>query len=163
MVSEARDGWPAAAARCTVPAMLRISLVLAAVLAVALPATVASAGSSSTQLHVFFPKDCQHNVFKPKSIVVTCADANFMIKKITYSSYGTKSAKGSGTASVNGCDPNCAAGTFQSYPVTFALSRVGQCGDVPQFRRLTVTFTGAKPKGQAKTLVQPFRCGIPPA
>ena len=73
--------------------MLRFSLALGAVLAIALPASVASAGSGSTQLRVFFPKDCQHNVYKPKSFVVTCADANFVVKNVDYSRYGTKSAR----------------------------------------------------------------------
>jgi hypothetical protein len=143
--------------------MLRLPLALAAVVAMALPVAAASAaGSSSDQLRVFFPKDCQHNVYKPKSVIVTCADANFAIKKITYSSYGTKKARGTGTASINTCEPNCAAGTFQSFPVRFVMSRVGQCGDVPQFRRLTVTFTGKRPTGQSRTLRQPFTCAIPP-
>jgi len=142
--------------------MLRISVALGAILAIALPASVASAGSGSNQLRVFFPKDCQHNVYKPKSFVVTCADANFVVNKVDYSRYGTRSARGTGTASINTCNPNCAAGKFKNYPVSFTLSKVRQCGDVPQFRRLTIRFTGKKPKGQARQMRQPFQCAIPP-
>lgn len=143
--------------------MKRIPLALAAVLAVALPVTVATTAGASTKLRVFFPNDCVNNKYKPKSFVVTCADSNFSVEKIKYSSYGAKSAKGTGTAVVNTCDPNCAAGTDKSYPVKFTFSRVRQCGDVPQFRRATITFTGARPTGMAKTTVQPFTCAIPPA
>ena len=143
--------------------MLRFSLALGAVLAIAVPASVASAGSGSTQLRVFFPKDCQHNVYKPKSFVVTCADANFVVKKVDYTRYGTRTARGTGTASVNTCNPSCVAGTFKSYPVTFRLSRVRQCGDVPQFRRLTIRFTGKKPRGEDRAARQPFTCAIPPS
>jgi hypothetical protein len=143
--------------------MKRISLVLAAVFAVAVPVTAATTAGASTKLRVFFPSDCQHNKYKPKSFVVTCADANFTVKKVKYSAYGTKTAAGTGTASVNTCDPDCASGTFKSYPVKLTLSRVKQCGDVPQFTRAKITFTGARPAGQSKTLVQPFTCAIPPA
>jgi hypothetical protein len=140
--------------------MLRISLVLGAVLAIALPASVASA--QSDKLRVFFPKDCQQNVYKPKSFVVTCADANFEVRKVKYSSYGEKVARGTGTARINDCEPNCAAGTFKKYPVRFKLSRVRQCGDVPQFRRLTVVFTGDRPAGEDRRMRQPFRCADAP-
>jgi hypothetical protein len=143
--------------------MLRISLALGAILAIALPASVASAGSGSDKLHVFFPKDCQNNVYKPKSFVVTCADANFTVKKVDWSRYGTKSARGTGTARINTCDPSCVAGTFKSYPISVTLSRVRQCGDVPQFRRLTVRFTGKRPKGFDRRMRQPFQCAIPPS
>jgi hypothetical protein len=141
--------------------MFRISLALAAVVAIAGPAASASAAGSDN-LRVFFPKDCQHNVFKPKAFVVTCADANFSVKRVKYTSYGAKRAAGTGVAVVNTCEPSCVAGTFQNFPVKFTLSRVRQCGDVPQFRRLTVTFTGKRPQGQSKTLRQPFTCAIPP-
>lgn len=143
--------------------MLRFSLALGAILAIALPASVASAGSGSTKLRVFFPKDCQNNVYKPKSFVVTCADANFVVKDVEYSHYGKKTAHGTGTASINTCNPSCVEGTFKSYPVQFTLSRVRQCGDVPQFRRLKLTFTGKKPKGQSRVMRQPFQCAIPPS
>lgn len=135
-----------------------IALSAAAALAV-VPATGASA---STKLHVFFPKDCQHNAYKPKSIVVTCADANFLVKRISWKSYGSKTAHGTGTASVNTCDPSCVAGKFKSYPVRVALSRVRQCGDVPQFTRLRVTFTHRRPKGMDRVETQKFACAIPP-
>ena len=143
--------------------MLRFSLALGAILAIALPASVASAGSGSNRLRVFFPKDCQHNVYKPKSFVVTCADANFVVKKVDYSRYGTRSARGTGTASINTCEPSCVAGKFKNDPVSFTLSRVRQCGDVQQFRRLTIRFTGKRPQGQRRVMRQPFQCAIPPS
>ena len=142
--------------------MLRISLALGAILAIALPAS-AFAGSGSDKLHVFFPKDCQTNVYKPKSFVVTCADANIMVKKVDYSRYGEKTARGTGTARINTCDPSCVEGTFKNYPVSFKLSKVRQCGDVPQFRRLTIRFTGTKPKGQRRVMRQPFICANAPS
>jgi hypothetical protein len=142
--------------------MKRISLALAAVIVVAVPVTAATTAGASTKLRVFFPNDCQHNKYKPKSFVVTCADANFTVKKVKYSAYGATSAKGTGTASLNTCEPDCASGTFKSYPVKLTLSRVKQCGDVPQFTRARITFTGARPAGQSKSLSQPFTCAIPP-
>jgi hypothetical protein len=137
--------------------MGRILIILATVLATVVPATVASA-----QLRVFFPRDCETNAYKPKSITVTCADDNFRVTKIRWSSYGVRSANGRGTARVNNCDPNCVEGTFASYPAKLRLTRVRQCGDVPQFTRLVLTFTGQRPEGMARTERQLFGCADPP-
>ncbi len=146
--------------------MLRSTLALAAAVA-ALAAPVASASSASTsQVRVYFPRDCQHNAYKPRSIVVTCADANFVLKRVRYSTYGPKGARGTATASINSCTPSCVAGKFHDYKVTFTmghLSRNGQCGDVQQFQRLTIRFTGSRPKGEKRTLTQRFPCAIPPS
>lgn len=146
--------------------MLRSTLALAAAVA-AIAAPVASASSASTsQVRVYFPRDCQHNAYKPRSIVVTCADANFVLKRVRYTAYGPKGARGTATASINGCMPSCVAGRFHSYRVTFTMSRLsanGQCGDVQQFRRLTIRFTGKRPKGERRSLTQRFPCAIPPA
>ena len=135
-------------------------LMLAGVLvaAVLVPPAIAQSGG----VHVFFPNDCQQNVYKPRSITVTCADSNFRVTKIRWSSYGATKAKGSGTARIDTCDPNCVSGTFHSYPATVALSKVKQCGDVPQFTRLAVTFTGTRPKGYSRVETQTFKCAEAP-
>jgi hypothetical protein len=123
------------------------------------------AGSVGAQggVHVFFPNDCQQNVHQPRSITVTCADANFRLTKIKWSSYGATSAKGTATARIDTCDPNCVSGTFKTYAVSVRLSRVKQCGDVPQFGRLTVTFNGSPPEGFDKTETQSFMCADAPS
>jgi hypothetical protein len=120
-------------------------------LAVAVPATSAT--------KVLFPKDCGKPVYKPKSIIVTCGDANNQLVKIKWESYGTDAASGSATAKVNDCQPNCASGTTKSYPAVVTLTKPKNCGGgVTQFTKLVETFTGSRPTGSKSKVTEPFPC-----
>ncbi|MES1247310.1 MAG: hypothetical protein ABUS54_06525 [Actinomycetota bacterium] len=73
---------------------------------------------------------CEHKPrVRPASAIVACADANFSIDHITWTSWGAKAAVGHGTAHANDCTPNCAAGHFHAFPVTVRLSKVVRCVD----------------------------------
>jgi type 1 fimbria pilin len=140
--------------------MFRPFLALAAVAAVAVPVVAAPAGAADNSLRVYV-SNCKTQVYKPKSITVYCADSGVVISKIKYSRYNATTAVGSGTSTVNLCDPNCAAGNTKTYKVKFTLSRVTQCGDSYQFRRLRMSYVGAKPKG-SRTVTQSFSCADAP-
>jgi len=129
-----------------------------AVAAVAIPASTASA--QNTNLRVFV-SNCKKQVYKPKTITVFCADSGVVIEKIKHTSYGAKTATGTGTANVNLCEPDCAAGKTKNFKVKFALSQVKQCGDSYQFRKLRMSYVGAKPKGD-RTINQTFPCADAP-
>lgn len=134
-------------------------LAIATAAAVAIPATAASA--QNTKLRVFV-SNCETQVYKPKSITAFCADAGVIINKVKYSSYGAKTATGTGVAAVNLCEPNCAAGKTKNFKVRFTLSKVTQCGDSYQFRRLKFTYTGkSKPKGN-RTETTSYVCADAP-
>jgi hypothetical protein len=121
---------------------------------IGMAALVGACGGSDTK--VLFPAECTDPTYKPKQIVVTCADANTVVRGITWKSYGDETAAGSGTAYVNACDPNCAAGKFQKFPATVKLSGPKDCGkDRTQFTQLVVTYTGAGP------VTQSFGCNGP--
>src|SRR5690606_9176023 len=100
-------------------------------------------------------------VYKPKSITVFCADAGVVIEKIRYRKYTSRVATGTGTATVNLCEPNCAAGNTETFRVRFKLSRVTQCGDSYQYRRLRMRYVGPKPPGD-RVIKQTYRCGDAP-
>jgi hypothetical protein len=122
--------------------------------------TSACGGGSDTK--VVFPAACATPTYKPTSIVVTCADANTVVRNITWSSYTDKSAAGTGTANVNACDPTCAAGRFQEFPAKVGLSGPTECGkDTTQFERLVLTYTGARPPGAGSTTEERFPCHGP--
>ncbi len=71
---------------------------------------------------------CEHKPrVRPASIVVACADANFYVDHIRWSSWRATGATGRGTAHLNDCTPNCAAGHFHAFPITVRLSKVVQC------------------------------------
>lgn len=133
-------------------------LAVAAVAAVAVPASTASAQNDNLRV---FVSNCEKQVYKPKTITAFCADAGVIINKVKYSSYGSKTAKGTGVAAVNLCEPNCAAGKTKNFKVRFTLSRVTQCGDSYQFRKLHFTYTGAKPKGN-RTMNTTYVCADAP-
>jgi hypothetical protein len=141
--------------------MTRLILVVIAACVTSVAAS-GPAGAQSGGVRVFFPVDCMHNVFRPQSITVACADDNFRVTKIRWASYGQSSASGSGRARIDTCDPDCVSGTFRTYRVRVQLSRVRQCGDVPQFTQLVVTFRGMPPSGFTQTERQRFQCAEAP-
>jgi hypothetical protein len=71
---------------------------------------------------------CEHLArVRPTSIVVACGDGNFSIDRLKWSSWGTRTAVGRGTAHLNDCTPNCVSGHFHTFPVAVRLSKVVQC------------------------------------
>ena len=140
--------------------MLRTALALttAALTLAALPAVA----SAQDGLRVFYPGDCQTNEYKPKNITVACADAGIRVTGITWERYGTKRAAGHGVGRVNDCEPNCAAGTTRRYHAHVTLSRVRQCGDVPQFTRIRVTFPMGSPAGLRRGINDRVPCADAP-
>jgi hypothetical protein len=133
-------------------------LIATAALAV-LPLPAAGQGLSTDQ--VFFPANCERESFQPRTIVVTCADQNFTIRSIRWSSWTTTSATGTGTARVNDCEPNCATGKFHSYRgVTVHLSRPVVCTEdgLREFSELTYRFGTSRPTGFRKRGIQLSRC-----
>jgi hypothetical protein len=55
---------------------------------------------------------------------MSCADANASWKKVSWATWGSKSATGSGELYQNDCTPNCAAGRFRTYAAKVVLSEV---------------------------------------
>ena len=66
--------------------------------------------------------DCGSAVYKPESITLTCADGGWSIQAITWSTWTTKGAKGTGTWRENLCKPNCADGEIAEAKVNLKLS-----------------------------------------
>jgi len=126
-------------------------------LAAALGLVAATPAGSATK--VLFPANCGKPTFKPKSIVVACADANNRLTGIKWKTYGTRSASGTATAKVNDCDPNCVSGKVKSYPAVVTLTKPKNCGrGVRQFTRLAETFTHSRPSGTSRKLSISFPC-----
>jgi hypothetical protein len=135
---------------------------LAVVSLAALTAAAAAAGCGGSDTKVLFPSACANPTYKPPQIIVTCADANTVVRGITWKSYGDKTADGSGTANVNACDPNCAAGRFQMFPAAVKLSAPEDCAkDSAQFTHLVMTYTGAQPAAGGSTIQEDFPCKGP--
>jgi Flp pilus assembly protein CpaB len=137
--------------------MSRSVILKVLLLAAALAVLVATPAGSATK--VLFPANCGKPTFKPKSIVVACADANNRLTSIKWQTYGTRAASGTATAKVNDCTPNCVSGKVKSYPAVVTLTRPKNCGrGVTQFTRLVETFTHSRPSGTSKRLGVTFPC-----
>jgi hypothetical protein len=121
-------------------------------LAVLVPQAGATSAPAPTaaQNRVLLIYNCERGKFKPSTVIVTCADANFRVRGIGWSSWTGQEARGRGTALVNDCDPNCAAGTFRRYPIrlrAFRPRETGGCVPGSLFTRLAWRFPQAKPPG----------------
>jgi hypothetical protein len=84
----------------------------------------------------------------PSSFVLTCADANDALSGLTWTTWTPARATATGTEQVNDCRPNCAEGTFHSYPVQAVLSGAAPVPHHPgerRFTKLTRHYPGARP------------------
>jgi len=88
-----------------------------------------------------------HPQTRPASYVLACADGNSYVAKMSWASWESSAAFGSGTDTFNDCVPSCVAGHFHSFPALVALWRVealpGHPGD-RYFTRLTIIYTGSR-------------------
>jgi hypothetical protein len=107
-----------------------------------LGATAALAASGANRV----VGNCRSSQVKPKSIILACADVNTYVNKIVWKSFGGASATARGALVENDCTPNCAAGHFHSYPVTFTLTHAEACFDRhDDYRLISITFIAARP------------------
>jgi hypothetical protein len=91
---------------------------------------------------------------KPRSIVFTGDGTGLLAgpnakrrNGISWTSWTATSAVGTGSEQVNNCEPSCAAGTFTAYPVKIEQWRPRSLGREFVFTRMTIWFTGTRPKG----------------
>jgi hypothetical protein len=95
---------------------------------------------------------------EPRSIVLACADQNSLVSDITWTSWTSDLASGSGTLEQNDCIPDCAAGHFHSYPVLLALWGNQSYGNGQRYTEITEILPGPRPpvfNGHAWVPAQP--------
>ncbi|MGC8511232.1 MAG: hypothetical protein ACP5PB_10230 [Acidimicrobiales bacterium] len=69
--------------------------------------------------------DCSSTLsVKPRTLVLSCADANTEITDVSWSNWGQSTAFATGTARWNDCTPSCAAGTWREEATTAWAYRV---------------------------------------
>jgi hypothetical protein len=69
--------------------------------------------------------DCSTtSVSAPASLILTCADANTLVKDLKWNGWGNPTATATGIGSWNDCTPDCASGKWKSAPVTISAYRI---------------------------------------
>ena len=94
--------------------------------------------------------NCGPLVSAPKSLVLTCADANYELAGLAWHAWGSPTTSATATVHSNDCTPNCAAGHFHSYKASVAADRLVACGKARIYARLTISYPGARPAGIPK-------------
>ena len=134
---------------------------LAALAALGLAAATSSAATSATPgfygCRVYTSKH-PVAVVRPRSIIVACADANFYLTGIRWTTWAAAKATGTGTGHQNDCKPNCAAGHFHTYPATLTLTKPRACDGHSVFTTLAWHFTKPTPTGYALSGATTFNC-----
>ena len=98
---------------------------------------------------------------RPANVVLACADANFGVRKLRWTGWGSAVAAATGTAYANDCTPNCAAGHMHAYQAVVVVSGAQRCpGGVTAYLRLRIAFIGRSPypKSSAADMTYPARC-----
>lgn len=103
--------------------------------------------------------DCGPLVPSPKSLTLTCADANYQLTGLRWRRWGKAVATATGAARVNDCTPSCAAGRFHSYPVTVSAAGLSRCNSARYYAQLTVVYgEKRRPAGIPKRDVHALGC-----
>jgi hypothetical protein len=82
-------------------------------------------------------------------------DSSLALSGLRWTSWADR-ATGTGTATINLCDPSCATGTAVKTPVTLTLSAPQQVCGREFYTQMQLTFTGAVPDGVARTTSVPI-------
>ena|SRR5438105_5683942 len=138
--------------------LLRISVLIGAI---AVPAVALAAPAPKT----VFAINCLQEQFKPKQITIACGDGAVRVSKLEWTSWSSSQAKASGVYKVDKCNPDCASGRTQSFPVKITLSRPKTCPGHKHkaFGRLSYAFGAKHPKPTPRRVSLPCPTGpLPP-
>jgi len=129
--------------------LLGIAGLIAGGLALALPGSANATPRAHPVRMVVFDCPGQPGLVKPKTFIVTCADAGIQYDRLSWTSWSSGGASGSGLLEVNDCTPYCAVGHFHSYPAKVTLSGSTAVRNHPgehAYTRMTVVLPGARPR-----------------
>jgi hypothetical protein len=123
--------------------MRTTELVVVAAAAALLAPALAGASIQATRA---LPDCLGHPQIKPKEVVFACADGNFYADHLTWIGWGGPRAVGLGTAHLNDCEPDCAAGHFHRYSTILILGGTQRCPNGESaYRTVTWAFVGRSP------------------
>ena len=119
------------------------------------PMDLAGPPTGQTMTAVPAVEDCGmgKSQVRPKSLILTCADANDLAKDLVWSKWGPTGAYATGIDTWNECVPYCAASkTWYTTKANFTLSKPVHTTKGWLFERLTVHITGQTPREVEKLI-----------
>lgn len=109
-------------------------------------ALVAAIGTSASATSTIKITNCTSANSRPKTVTLTCADANTVLTGLRWSSFGGASALATGTLETNTCTPNCASGKVVRYPVAVRANGTRTCkAGLRVYSKVTLRFTRHAP------------------
>ena len=116
--------------------------------AAAAPATRAPVAVTARQV-VFDCAGQPQALVKPRNFILTCADANSVLGKLSWTSWTPGLASATGLLAENDCNPYCAAGHFHRFPAVVIFWGSAAVKNHPGQRcytKMTIILTGARPR-----------------
>jgi hypothetical protein len=122
----------------------RKQILTVAVLAIALLSLSVMVASAAPAVKI---TNCVTASSRPKLLTLACGDGNTVLSKLRWSSFGSASARATGTLEMNTCSPNCAGGKVVHYPVAVMAGSIRKCkAGLRVYNKLSLRFTGRAPK-----------------
>ena len=90
-------------------------------------------------------------LYRPSQFNYT-QDGTGSVSNITWSTWSSAGATGTGTINLNDCVPNCASGTFTGYPATVTLSGASQTSQGYVFTQMVISAPGSPQPTQTFTI-----------
>lgn len=90
--------------------------------------------------------------YKPVRHVLSCADANSGLRKLTWSTWGRQTATAAGRYYWNDCQPDCASGTTHTSKATVKLKRPRTQHGERVFTKVVVRFIDDDGRMQVQVL-----------
>jgi hypothetical protein len=129
-----------------------VSVLAAAGLALGLSASASATSGSATTAPRMVVFDCPGQakaLVEPRSFILTCADANSVLGKLSWTSWTPGVASATGVLEENDCTPYCAAGHFHSFPALVILWGDTAVKNHPGehcYAKMTIILTGTRPR-----------------
>jgi hypothetical protein len=119
-------------------------------------------GAGASNGNVYFPSKCMNSKIEPNKVILGCADYGFYLDGLSWRDWGSRKARGAGTAHINNCKPSCEQGTFHSYPGKLKLTHRKRCSQdgLRHYTKSRFTFPGHRPHGYPKHFNQKWPCKI---
>lgn len=128
---------------------LALSLSGSASATTAHPVVRSGPAAAATVMVVFDCPGQAKALVKPRNFILTCADANSVLGKLSWTSWTPGVASATGVLSENDCTPYCAAGHFHSFPALVILWGDTAVKNHPGehcYAKMTIILTGARPR-----------------